>query len=267
MKHYFRGRILFSYDFGIFPFDKRYDYLEHLLSSLGSVSRITSLQQCESAKHLILPIPFSKANIEPKFFCHILNSNQIIWGGLFPDYITDFCHHHGIYCYDFMENDAVAIYNSIATAEGAICEAIKKSDKNLHNANCLVVGYGRCGKTLAHKLSGLNANVTICSTKDSHISEAYTFGYQVEKTSSLSHIVQNFDYIFNTAPKILFTKEVIANLNSQCIYLELASVPYGIDFNEAKTQNKKAFLCPGLPGIYSPESCAQILFQYIKEAM
>ena len=261
------GRILFSYDFGIFPFDKRYDYLEQLLGSLGSVFRITKLQQCELAKHLILPIPFSKTNLEPKNFCHTLNSNQIIWGGLFPDYVTDFCHHHGIYCYDFMENDSVAIYNSIATAEGAICEAIKRSDKNLHNTNCLVVGYGRCGKTLAHKLQGLDANVSICSTKDSHISEAYTFGYQVEKTSLLPHIVQNYDYIFNTAPKVLFTKEVIANLSNQCIYIELASVPYGIDFNEAKIQNKKAFLCSGLPGIYSPQSCAQILFQYIKEAM
>ena len=258
---------MFSYDFGIFPFDKRYDYLEQFLGSLGSVFRITKLQQCELAKHLILPIPFLKANLEPKSFCHTLNSNQTIWGGLFPDYITDFCHHHGIYCYDFMENDSVAIYNSIATAEGAICEAIKRSDKNLHDTNCLVVGYGRCGKTLAHKLYGLDANVSICSTKDSHISEAYTFGYHVEKTSFLPHIVQNYDYIFNTAPKVLFTKEVIANLSSQCIYIELASVPYGIDFNEAKELNKKAFLCSGLPGIYSPESCALILFQYIKEAM
>ena len=258
---------MFPYTFGIFPFDKRYDYLEQSLVSLGTVFKITKLQQCEAAKYLILPIPFSKSNIEPKVFCHSLHPNQVLFGGLFPDYITDFCHHHGIRCYDFMENDSVAIYNSIATAEGAICEAIKKSDKNLHNTNCLVIGYGRCGKTLAHKLRGLDANISICSTNDSHLSEAFALGYQTEKTSELLNIVQNYDYIFNTAPKVLFAKETIKNLKSECIYLELASFPYGIDFNEAKSQNKKAFLCSGLPGIYAPESCSEILYQYIKEAM
>lgn len=32
--------------------------------------------------------------------------------------------------------------NAIATAEGAICEAIKMSPYNLHGSKCLVLGYG-----------------------------------------------------------------------------------------------------------------------------
>ncbi len=48
-----------------------------------------------------------------------------------------------------MKMNDVAILNAVATAEGAIAEAIKRSIINIHQSNCLVLGYGRCAQILA----------------------------------------------------------------------------------------------------------------------
>ena len=94
-----------------------------------------------------------------------LNSNHIVFGGCFnQDFIKKLVDKNISY-HDFMANESVAILNSIATAEGAIMEAIKESPVNIHNAPCLVTGYGKCGKTLAKKLQGLNANVYVAARK------------------------------------------------------------------------------------------------------
>ena len=68
-----------------------------------------------------------------------------------------------------MKMDDVAIYNAIATAEGAIMEAIKMQPINLHKSRCLVLGYGRCAKVLAAKLKGMDAQVTVPEIKQQEV--------------------------------------------------------------------------------------------------
>ena len=45
--------------------------------------------------------------------------------------------------------------NTIATAEGAIAQAILRSPENLRGSICLVIGYGKCGRTLAGYLRNM----------------------------------------------------------------------------------------------------------------
>ena len=53
--------------------------------------------------------------------------------------------------------------NAVATAEGAIAEAVLHSDGTLHGAACLVIGFGRVGLALAQRLRGLSAHVTVAA--------------------------------------------------------------------------------------------------------
>ena len=61
-----------------------------------------------------------------------------------------------------MKDESIAVFNAVATAEGAILEAMLHKQTNIHHSRTLVLGYGRCGKVLSEKLKGLSAHVTVC---------------------------------------------------------------------------------------------------------
>ena len=42
---------------------------------------------------------------------------------------------------------------------------MENSFKTIFNSNCLVLGYGRCGKILANMLKGIGANVDVTYRK------------------------------------------------------------------------------------------------------
>ena len=73
-----------------------------------------------------------------------------------------------------MKDEILTVKNSIATAEGAIAEAIQKSSRNLHGSRCLVLGYGTCGKTLVSYLTGMFCHVTVCARRPGIRAEAET---------------------------------------------------------------------------------------------
>ena len=54
-----------------------------------------------------------------------MTKEQILFGGCINEEIRHDCEQKEIKVFDFMKMDDVAIYNAIATAEGAIMEAIK----------------------------------------------------------------------------------------------------------------------------------------------
>ena len=56
-----------------------------------------------------------------------MTKEQILFGGCINEEIRHECEQKGIKAFDFMKMDDVAIYNAIATAEGAIMEAIRCS--------------------------------------------------------------------------------------------------------------------------------------------
>ncbi|MBO1684431.1 dipicolinate synthase, partial [[Clostridium] scindens] len=67
---------------------------------------------------------------------------QCLYAGCIPQRISDEVKQKGADVYDFMKDEALTLYNTIATAEGAIAEAISNSPENLGHSSCLVLGYG-----------------------------------------------------------------------------------------------------------------------------
>ena len=138
---------------------------------------------------MIGPVVFSKngeitgSSINKKMSVETLlqemTKEQILFGGCINEEIRHECEQKEIKAFDFMKMDDVAIYNAIATAEGAIMEAIKMQPINLHKSRCLVLGYGRCAKVLAAKLKGMDAQVTVCARNKTARSLAKSFGLEV----------------------------------------------------------------------------------------
>lgn len=163
--------------------------------------------------------------------------------------------------FDFMEMEEVVLKNAVATAEGTIAEAISLSDKNISDSNCLLLGFGRCGKTLATRLAGMKGNVTVAVRRQEQRNLAKEYGFETLPLRNLESRVQNFDFIFNTIPAKVLREEHIRNMSRDAVIIDIASKPGGTDFAACERYQILAVLALGLPGKYSPKTSADILIQ------
>ena len=148
---------------------------------------------------------------------------------------------------DVLKLEELAVLNAIPTAEGAIQIAIEKSDITLHESNCLVMGFGKIGKILSKMLYGMGANVYCEARKESDIAFIKAYGYNDIYLKDLSQYLGKFDFIFNTIPNIILDKTNLSYIKKECIIIDLASKPGGVDFDYANSINLKTYWALALP--------------------
>lgn len=182
-----------------------------------------------------------------------------IYTGMATSYLKRLSRRTGTQIVELLELDDVAIYNSIPTAEGAVMMAIQNTDITIHGANCMVLGLGRTGMTLARTLKGLGANVTVGVRRDEHFARAWEMGFDPFYTKDLLEKTRNIDLLFNTIPTMIITAQIIAGMPHRAVIIDLASKPGGTDFRFAEKRGIKALLAPGLPGIVAPKTAGRIL--------
>lgn len=182
-----------------------------------------------------------------------------IYTGMATPYLRRLAQRTGIEIIELLERDDVAIYNSIPTAEGAVMLAIQNTDITIHGSNCMVLGLGRTGMTLARTLKGLGANVTVGVRREEHFARAWEMGFNPFYTRDLLVHARNIDLLFNTIPNMIITAQVIAGMPHRAVIIDLASKPGGTDFRFAEKRGIKAILAPGLPGIVAPKTAGRIL--------
>ena len=277
-----------QYDIALVGGDERIAYMQPYLTGRGyrvicygtsPLSGETSVQQAESLEEaakagcLVAGIPFLKdgkinakqqlddLEIDSMYSC--MRRGQTLFGGVLPGDFVSRCMRKGIICHDFMKDEALTVFNAIATAEGAILEALLRHKTNLQGSNSLVLGYGRCGKVLAEKLKGIGAKVAVCARNDVALANADAFGADVFHLRQLNHQIHNFEYVFNTVPAILLDEELSKRMREDVLVVDLASAPGGVDWACAKRLGIQALFCPGLPGKYAPKSSGERLADYV----
>ena len=226
---------------------------------------------------IIGPTPFSKdgVNIYAPYSTNEVNVNdviqrckdkQLIAGGIKDD-IVEFAKENNVQVTDIIKNEKLAILNSISTAEGAIEVAMKETDTIIHGSNVLILGFGRIGKVLSKKLQGLSANVTCVARKQEDLAWINAYGYKSININDIGEKLNNFDIIFNTVPHLILRKEKLKFLNKNCLLIELASKPGGIDRKEAKDLNIKVVEALALPGKVAPTTTAEFMRETILEIL
>ncbi|MFD0711326.1 dipicolinate synthase subunit DpsA [Paenibacillus sp. GCM10027626] len=189
----------------------------------------------------------------------LLPKHCTIYAGMAKPYLRLLCEKYGIRLVELFDRDDVAIYNSIPTAEGALMMAIQNTDITLHGSSCMVLGFGRTGFTMARTLQGLGAHVQVGVRREEHLARAYEMGFKPFHVRDLLSYVGNIDLLFNTIPTMIVTAQIIANLPSRAVIIDLASKPGGTDFRFAEKRGIKALLAPGLPGIVAPRTAGRII--------
>ncbi len=234
------------------------------------IKMCSTLNDISNCNLIVGPIPFSKDGeflFTPLFKEDILvadfisaSKNQFVVGGAIKNTIKTSLNKNNVKWCDLTDLDEFAILNAIPTAEGGIQYAMQHSEITLHNSKCLVLGFGRCGKILAQKLQGLGSIVSVEARSNKDLSYIRAYGYKPIPLEDLSSNLNEFDFIFNTVPTCLLTSSLIDNFRNNVVYIELASIPGGIDTEYALQKSVHYITAPSLPGKVAPKTAADIIY-------
>lgn len=188
-----------------------------------------------------------------------IKSGSLFIAGSMPTKMKEYLLSRKIEVIESAGEDELAYLNAVPTAEGALQLAMQHSKITLYKSKCAVLGFGRCAKALALRLAALGGYVSIVARDFSSLCEAELYGYKQINIKEFASRVEGFDFIFNTIPALVLTKDSIRNINQETLLLDLASKPGGIDFLAAKRYSIQFLHILGLPGIVAPVSAGKIL--------
>ena len=256
------------------------------LEKAEELKNIKNIEQCESIKKAIqeveivigpipfssngktINMPFSDKEISIREMMHVINAKVLIAGGIAPE-VYEMANDEYIEIIDIMKREELAVLNTIATAEGTIQVAIENTNKIIHGSEILILGFGRIGKVLARKLAGLSAKVTCAARKDEDLAWIQAYGHKATNINSLGENLKLYDIIINTVPHIILNEERLKYIKKDCLLIDLASNPGGIDKKAVKDNKLKFVWALSLPGKVAPITTAEFIkdtiYNIIKE--
>lgn len=168
----------------------------------------------------------------------------------------------GLQLEDYFLREEVSVANAAVTAEAALQVAMGRLDQTLLGMDCLVLGFGRIGKLLCHRLAGMGAHVTVAARKAEDLAWIRAFGWEALPIHAMSGALDRFSLVFNTVPAPVLGGELLGQLPRSCLCVELASCR-GIDPAAAEERGMTLVSAGSLPGRLKPRAAAEILHDAI----
>ncbi len=188
-----------------------------------------------------------------------LRPGQVVCAGKVGRELLDQAKERGLRLVDYFTREELAVANAVPTAEGAIQIAMEELPVTIHGARVLVLGFGRLGKLLAHRLNALGARVSVAARKWADLAWAEAYGYGAEQIERLDGYLCGYDLVVNTVPVRVLDAERLADLRPGCLVIDLASKPGGVDFEAAVRQGVRAIWALSLPGKVAPVTSGKMI--------
>ncbi len=227
---------------------------------------------------IVLPLPMSRDRVhinstpenglitlEELLF--LLGEGMTVYAGMPPLDFLQRAESKGIKLYDYYRDEALAIYNSVSTSEGVIYELIGGGNINIHGSKIAVFGYGKAASAVSRRLVALGAQVTVAARSQKALAQAESDCCKAVELYGIERFAGGFDFVVNTVPSVIIRESFIEKLPKHCFMLEIASSPYGIDFDAAKKHGINVKIAPSLPGRISPRSAGEAIAQTILNDM
>ena len=211
-----------------------------------------------SSNNIQINTPFSKKVITLEELAKKIKNKKFIAGNIKKEFY-EYSQNNNSEIIDLLKKEELTILNTISTAEGAIQIAMEETIKTIHSSNILILGFGRVGKTLANILKGIGANVYCEARKNEDLAWIKTYGYEPITIDNLNENLNKFDIIMNTIPALVLKEKEINCLKKDCLLIDLASSPGGIDIKAAKEKGLKTIWALALPGKVAPLTSAEFI--------
>lgn len=274
MRQYYMAKFLARDNFAISYFGQLFEEEEEGISKIRTVEKLKKQLGQIMFDYVILPVPVGEEYIRGtdnlvrnmELAEWIKGQGAVVMGGKIPKNLCLELDKMKKNVIDFMEEESIAIMNGRLTAENAIIEAIMMSSTSVINTECLVIGYGRCGRMIADELRGMGARVTVAEPKEERAMLAVSYGYRVEEINELG----KYQFIFQTAPKqgiltdrLLLTC-LVKEVENMPVILDISGLPGSVDFEFCDKNQILCKPCPALPGKYTAKSAGEVLGKFVK---
>lgn len=266
--------------FGIIGGDLRQLELARGLSRLGYSVFCCGFDQLEQAPPeqkaqalrsdvVILPLPMAEGETikmpfgsEKLTFQEVLQKvrpDALLTGGMVSPQLQQMAAAASLELIDYFQREELQVLNAIPTAEGAISLALDETGTTLHHSRCLILGFGRIGKLLAHRLHQMGCEVTVAARKCADLAWCSAYGYHPLPFCQLAQAAPEAHLIFNTVPHMVLTSDILRTLSSDCLVIDLASRPGGVDLQAAQQLGVRCIWALSLPGKIAPVTSGEYI--------
>ncbi len=211
----------------------------------------------EAADYIIFPIPVTNDGVNVNMplydekvslysFLPYLKHNAVVFGGKVEKESSIFTY-KGFEVIDYLDREELTVLNAVPTSEGAIQIAMEELPTTIYGQKVLITGFGRITKVMVKALIGLGAKVFITARKYSDLAWAKIYGCETIHISDLDGNLSGFDIVFNTVPAVVLDERKLSQLKEDCLVIDLASKPGGVDFETAGKLGIKTIWALSLP--------------------
>lgn len=247
--------------------DSRFLYTASFLRKKGfSVNHIFKggSDSGKIADTVILPVPAFKNGILNAPHCDkrvteeqllgLLPENATVYGGMLSDEFFHSAKEKGINPVDYYKDEQLLKENALLTAR-AVLVLIGREKIPVGNGKILILGNGRCGKSLCDVLSSAGGHVTVVTSKESR--------YPFVSFDEIEKALDEASLIINTVPSPVLGEKELKRVNKNATLIEIASAPYGIDFRAAERLKINVIKAPALPGRFFPGEAGEAIAKSI----
>jgi len=160
---------------------------------------------------------------------------------------------------DYADDEGFLLQNAYLTAEAALELAIAKTPISLLGASVLITGYGRIEYFLAKMMCSLGAVTYVASRSPAHLTKMKLDGCIPVSYDVLSDELPKMDIIFNTVPFMVFSEDLLKKIPKNCLFVDLASLPGGVDREAAQKLGVEVTHALSLPGKVAPVSSGKVV--------
>lgn len=260
LKEYLENEGFSVSSYGLFDWDDDTDKLKSTIDENTVI--ILPLPATRNVK--TINMPFSKKEITVDRLLSFLGKDNLVFGGIIKGELLSRLRETDIPFVDYYDESFIE-KNAVLTAFGTLKIILEHIDFALPMGEYAVTGYGRVAKETVNLLSSLSCNVTVFARNPSQREDANIKGSKAYPITSLSSLAHRFDIIINTVPYGIITEDIAKNINEKCKVIELASAPYGMDFEIMRKNGVDVIKAFGLPGKYTPKTAGEIIGKKIQE--
>ena len=243
--------------------------------------RADTLEDALRCDALILPLPCTKngrtlnapyaaRELPLKELAGQIPKGTVVFAGMILEGFSKELAARGVRVCDYYRDEALTVKNALLTAEGVLGVIIEKTPVTVWRMDAAVTGYGRVGYFICRTLRALGAHVTVYARDPAQRAKAETAGLHAEPLDRMPEQSHRFDVIVNTVPAPVICEDAVANARKDCLFIETASAPYGIDFDACKRHGRELIKAFSQPGKTAPRTAGRIIadtvFGVMKEA-
>lgn len=214
------------------------------------VTLASSAEEClAQADYCFMPIPgiamdgsiFANEKIIPRDeLLSKMNSNAHIILGKADEGLHQSAGNLGIGVHEYEHDNELMLLRAPAIVEAAIRIIIENTAITIHDANICVVGMGNIGSVLTRSLVALGAHLSVAARNPVQRALAYTLGAKGITLEEFKANCDKFDILLSTVPAPVVSKEIIDQLTSARLVMDLAAPPGGVNLSYAESKGHKA---------------------------